>query len=211
MKKFEQPVVALNEMMMSESIASICCYSQSTVGDFWGTQTVTKTVLNGGSLGTSGSSDSRYRLNANIINHFGGITPLPSYHYVYRQLLGLTGGVDIYPDGFPVGGRYADGVDLVDFHTNAATSPNNQGTIINFLTVKNAKANLGWSLPTHRYDYIEEKSGSWQLCNHLEKGCPWVDEIKQTTTANQHSGSTTAHALGGPTWWNSHPAQQYSS
>ncbi|HML47687.1 MAG TPA: hypothetical protein PKE04_13160, partial [Clostridia bacterium] len=72
MKKFEMPVVVLNEMTMNESIASDCCFKLTTEG-----YVTTKAVLNGGKI----DSLVTYPLKAVVQDYYGSRSALPSYHY----------------------------------------------------------------------------------------------------------------------------------
>ncbi|MDR2658251.1 MAG: hypothetical protein LBB86_10545 [Oscillospiraceae bacterium] len=214
MKKFEKPVVALNEMMMSESIASICCYAVTTTGDAWGVSTTIKTVLNGGYIGSTGGS--HYSLTDKVVNFLGGVIPAPQVHYSYFQYTEPDEDHYASSDSGPTGASYGKAAGFYTEHkgvlrysrngselTYVAWYDKSKGDVINVAGVD------GIPDINTNYDYVNPTSGA-QICAHDNKDCPWVKEYN-TTSGDMHIGATQPHATGGVKWWEPHKAQQYAS
>ncbi|GHU69253.1 hypothetical protein FACS1894184_12930 [Clostridia bacterium] len=214
MKKFEQPVVALNEMMMSESIASICCYSKTTVGNVWGTSSTVINALNGGSISSGVGKSTHYMVRTEILQKLGGIIPAPQVHYyIYTALrLGLPN-QNFGPDGATIGG-----VNVNSQRFTAITF-----TYDNYNTYFDGKTYdlLGDYVALDKDNKIVYGYGATnayaipinnQICDHSTSSCPWVKKDESGgTAAGTHTGSQTAHSMGGQKWWEDHIAQQYAS
>lgn len=196
MKKFEMPVVVLNEMTMNESIASDCCFKLVTEG-----YVTTKTVLNGGSIG----SYVTYPLKASVSSFYGSRTALPSYHYkVYVPInTSLTTAAPtptpappytgtINEAGLTSNSNAVKSYDVLSFSTSG-------GVLTQVITVSNGEiADLTGV-------YISQNGGA---CDHYNSDCPFVTK---TTMSNAHIGATMKHLFGGTAWDAPHTAQQYNS
>ena len=192
MKKFEMPVVVLNEMTMNESIASDCCFKQVTEG-----YVTTKTVLNGGTIG----SYVTYPLKASVVDFYGSRSALPTYHYkVYVPINNFTSAPTPTPvvgsinqAGWTSDANAVKSYDVLTFSTDAS------GNLDQVITVGDgAVANLTGV-------YIKQNGGA---CDHFNSDCPFVTK---TTMSDAHIGSTMKHLFGGTDWQNPHKAQQYNS
>ena len=191
MKKFEMPVVVLNEMTMNESIAADCCYSVKVDG-----YVTTKTVLSGGEIGTY----TTYPLLTDVINHFGTRANLPNYHYkllTYADSLGdqtaILAGGQIDVDG---------GV------LSSSAWPSSSVNI------------LAWTKDGAKVDGYFDMTGAWAALGSnqriIESGgrCDHWGECaftKKTEMGNAHIGSQVRHLFGGIDWASPHVAAQYNS
>jgi hypothetical protein len=211
-KKFEKPVVALNEMMMSESIASICCYAKTTTGSEWGVQNTIVTVLNGGTIGSTGGS--HYSIATGVLRALGGVLPAPQVHYSYFQY--VEPGEDVTGNS-NVGGTEASYGAAPKFYTEI------KGVVTYSRAWEKAAPGDGIAVSAVSYwkdgevkpatvgdwDYVHPTSGA-QICTHTTSDCPWAEKMGETSSG-MHIGATTAHATGGQKWWEPHKAQQYAS
>ena len=209
MKKFEMPVVVLNEMTMNESIASDCCYKQVTEG-----YVTTKTVLNGGSI----SDYVTYPLKTIVANRYGNRAALPSYHYnLYTVLAGNTVIPDTTVSGvtWPVEGTVSGGITAANFKNLGSVLYFQAGTYeigeseIHGLTQVGLVDGSVYSGLTGDNNltgaYLLRKGGT---CDHMNSDCPFVTK---STLSNAHIGSTMKHLFGGSDWSTPHTAQQYNS
>ena len=201
MKKFEKPVVVLNEMLMNESIATDCCYDMVQDG-----LVTTLKAFNGGTIGSSKT----YSLYSDVIKLLGGYATTPSNHYkLYipkvKSNPGYSYSVGAVPD--LTGGGF-DEKWIIRFDQF-----NTPGDVANVWYLQDGKGvqATGNNISTDLADwnasaYVQlRKSG----CTHTPgSGCPW---LKETTLDNAHIGAQFPHALGMPDWAAPHVAGRYNS
>ena len=194
MKKFEMPVVVLNEMTMNESIASDCCYRVKVDG-----YVTEKIVLNGGSI----ANHTTYQLKPAVESHFGTRANMPAYHYkLLVPKAGTAGsGLVIGPD--VNGGKTSSNVlgdieyseyNVLDFTGSAG------GAVSNILLLDGPSGGItDWANAR-----LVQNGGA---CDHFGD-CAFTSkyEIK-----NAHIGATMKHLFGGANWGSPHVAQQYNS
>lgn len=184
MKKFEMPVVVLNEMTMNESIASDCCYRVKVDG-----YVTEKIVLNGGSI----ANYTTYHLKPVVEAHYLTRANMPAYHYQLWVPKAGTG-LNIGPD---VGGTTAansigdieyDKYNVLDLSTDPITLLNPPEAGIGDTT--NAR--------------LVQNGGA---CDHFGD-CAFTTKVE---IKNAHIGATMKHLFGGAEWGSPHVAQQYNS
>ncbi|MDR1598776.1 MAG: hypothetical protein LBS11_02710 [Oscillospiraceae bacterium] len=215
MKKFEQPVVALNEMTMSESIASICCYAKSEIGDAWGTLQTNVTVLNGGSISAKSDGTKRYFVHENVLAALGGIVPAPSVHYTLRT--GVTVSY-VNQDAINSGATIGDAkISYTDYPLVRFTYGLTDFTFGD-VKVKRLDSAYYWDADKKTVTEWKVFDNSYafptnnQICSHTTSSCPWItSETVGSSDGGMHTGSTVAHSLGGQKWWLDHVPQQYAS
>ena len=201
MKKFEMPVVVLNEMTMNESIASDCCYKLVTEG-----LVTTKTILNGGTSGTS----TTYPLKASVVAAFGSRTNMPNYHYkVFIPNVNFVSPTVNPIASFPGigetgvisgGGTAGKTYDVLSFTTYPG------GGTISYVAYLDGDNAIEIADPSLLYGAVLTQNGG--ACDHFGSSCPFVTK---TELKNAHIGATMKHLFGGTNWDQPHTAQQYNS
>lgn len=181
MKNFEMPVVAVNEMLMSESIASMCCFAESST-KIGGSIITTKTVLNGGSI----ESVVTKTLPKWITNYFGSIENVPDVQWE-ADICWISGGVQILQDTVKVlyYNKYADGtIGLIYKDQTELTEKKYDGGLVNirrtsaisplsddypYLETSTASNQHVGSLVAHYPGFLPGYDRNWQLPHKAEQ------------------------------------------
>jgi len=186
-KKFEMPRLAITEILMNESIASDCCYSETV------TPLITKkNILNGGMINTY----TYYQVYSQVVQYFGGLMTAPSTHYTYYAPT-IQNPAE-YSDAatWISGGLYYKTYDVASFTQNTGHTLSSL-YIIEDGQISNRPIDIG--------GFVQP---SYTNCDHMTRSCPFNELV---TLKDAHIGAKTPHRLGGVNWQTPHKAAQYNS
>ncbi|GHU70305.1 hypothetical protein AGMMS49992_02390 [Clostridia bacterium] len=215
MKKFEWPVVLLTEMSMNESIASICCYSETSTSTL-NKEIIVRTILNGGRIG---SIADKFNLIDGVSRAFGGVLPPASQHEKitfttqsdddwlarnnstsfasYTVVTAVRANYDWVASAQVLSeGAVVDATRLVFPNGSPFTRGGLLGTYVRIPGQAFSPATI---------------AAEGAVCSHNSFDCPWVAVKASETVKTDHIGSVLPHVMGGPEWYNPHLAQKYSS
>ena len=180
---FETPRVCVTDILMNESIAADCCYSEIRTPFY-----TEKNVLNGGTI----NSYSYYQVYSQILRFYEGLAFAPTTHYLYFEPTTVCNNNAAWVSN----GQYYKTYDV------ASVGQNPDRTLRSLYILEDGQIS---NLPVVSGGFIQATSFN---CDHLSLKCPFNEMV---TIQNAHIGARMPHKLGGCNWSVPHPAAQYNS